>query len=236
MMCTRMLKFSAVFLVAMAVLVAVLFLSKAPVKNELQPQRITGRNAPASVQIDPTLAAVRHGVQPPGTTAIKEADESQGSTASPSATGSAVQQIIDQRTAADPAPTVASIGGLVPFDSDAYAADPEGYLAQVQPNRIWQPAPRDGDAPMIVALSASYQRVQRDAPLEIEVRVPPQAPVTFHCDQAARFDNGVNTITVAADEQGLAQVKFRSASTTRHEIAATSPLAKGSLRFVVVVE
>ncbi len=123
------------------------------------------------------------------------------------------------------------------FDEKAYAADSESYLNTVEPGRIWQPAqPREG-IPQAQAASPEYVEALQGEAVVLKVQVIPQAPVTFTSFDLGAFSNRLTSITVAADEKGIAIAPFTGTPGTYNEvnILAASPLTSGQVRFTVFV-
>ena len=67
----------------------------------------------------------------------------------------------------------------------------------------------------------------------LRVIAEPKMPVTFLSPRFGEFENRLRTITVAADEQGLASAKFTATSGTHGivDITAASPTSSGEVSF-----
>lgn len=123
------------------------------------------------------------------------------------------------------------------FDSQAFARDSKSYLNTVEPGRIWQAAqPAEGVA-QAIPVSPEYVEVLQGEPVALTVKAAPNAPVTFTSFDLGAFSNGLTSITVAADEKGIAIAPFTGTRGTYNEcnILAASPLTSGQVKFVVNV-
>jgi hypothetical protein len=124
-----------------------------------------------------------------------------------------------------------------PFDAGKYASTPAAYLNIVEPGRIWQSAPPGPDVTPIKAASPRLQRVPQKETASLKVKVTPNAPVTFTSFDLGEFQNRLTSITVAADEEGLAVARFTGTPGTANHvnILAASPVTSGQLHFIVDV-
>jgi hypothetical protein len=124
-----------------------------------------------------------------------------------------------------------------PFDRKAYEKDPETYLNTVEPGRIWQRAePGPGVFP-IQRVSRYSNSILQGESVNLEVKAEAKMPVTFYSPRLGQFENQLATITVRADEDGIARATFKAASGTRDEIEvfASSPVHTGQARFLIDV-
>jgi hypothetical protein len=125
-----------------------------------------------------------------------------------------------------------------PFDRESYEKDPETYLNTVEPGRIWQQAePGLGVVPLERKSRYSNAVLQGES-VNLEVKVEPKMPVTFYSPRLGQFDNQLATMTVRADDEGIARATFKASSGTREEIEvfASSPVHSGLARFLIDVE
>ncbi|MFT3771416.1 MAG: hypothetical protein QM820_38875 [Minicystis sp.] len=123
-----------------------------------------------------------------------------------------------------------------PFDRAAFEANPRAYLDVVEPGRVWQTA--DG-APSVKALEAvgvAYREVAPGGSVVLEVTGEPRAPVTFTSFDMGAFENGLPSITVVGDTNGVSRAVFTATPGTvlAVNILAGSPLAVGNVKFVVM--
>jgi len=124
-----------------------------------------------------------------------------------------------------------------PFDPKAYAANPEAYLETIEPGRVFAPAEPGPNVPRIQPLSPSRQTVESGGSVELAVRAAPGAPVTLTSFDLGSFENRLTSITVKADKDGVAKVKFTASEGTggNANVLAASPSSSGQVKYVVYV-
>jgi len=125
-----------------------------------------------------------------------------------------------------------------PFDRKAWQADPQTYLDTVEPGRVFQTAQPGPDVPAISAGSPRMQTVVQGQSVTLKVQAPPGAPVTFTSFDLGEFENRLTSITVKADEQGVAQAKFYGTPGTIEDVnlLVGSPMASGQVKYIVNVQ
>jgi len=123
------------------------------------------------------------------------------------------------------------------FDEEAFAKDPQAYLTTVEPGRIWQTKSPGPGVESLKRESLLYHEVVQGETVELRVRGVKNGVVTFHSFALGFFENQLTTMTVQADEQGLASVNFTAGGGTYGELdlLAASPLNSGQVNFVVNV-
>jgi len=110
------------------------------------------------------------------------------------------------------------------------------YLSTVDPARVWGSATPGAAIPSLRATSARRQSISAGGTVTLSVTGAASAPVTFVCTGFGSFTANLgNVITVLADTAGIASVTYKSASAGRTPILAASPLATGTVRFLVQV-
>ena len=132
------------------------------------------------------------------------------------------------------------VSPLIPpaaFDQQAWARDPESYLRVSEPGRVFQTATPGPDVPVLVPSGPVMARIRALGTTALVVRAPAGAPVSWTSGDLGAFDNHLSSITVRADDQGLARVTFTAISGTAASahILVGSPLASGQVRFTVDV-
>jgi hypothetical protein len=123
-----------------------------------------------------------------------------------------------------------------PFDLEAYRTDPESYLNVVEPGRVFAPAQPGPDVPRISRIGPYFQKINQNEEVELAVQAVPQTPVTFTSMDLGRFvANSLTTITVEADNEGIARAVFTAPPGTASDtnILAASPVTSGQVKFVV---
>lgn len=124
-----------------------------------------------------------------------------------------------------------------PFDRESYEANPEEYLAIAPPGRIWQAADSGEGVTRIQKASTGYQSVVQGDTVTLKVNAEPGMPVTFYTPDLGEFPNRLKSITVAADEEGVAETQYTATTGTYGEVGilASSPVHSGQARFLVNV-
>ena len=124
-----------------------------------------------------------------------------------------------------------------PFDPEAYEADPQAYLDVVEPGRVWQSLDPGPDVPRLRRATPPITEIVQGESVALRAKAPPGTPVTFTSFDLGAFQNRLTSITVAADEEGVAMATFTGTSGTLFDVnvLAASPAASGQLRFVVTV-
>ena len=125
-----------------------------------------------------------------------------------------------------------------PFDVEAYRRDPQAYLDVVEPGRVWQPAEPGPGVEVLKQLSPRFTRIKQTESTKLRVQAVPNAPVSFASFDLGKFQNDLHAITVAANDQGIAEVEFfgREGTYNNVNILAASPLTTGQVKFQVFIE
>ena len=123
------------------------------------------------------------------------------------------------------------------FNAAAFAQDPQAYLDIVEPGRVYQTAQPGPGVAVLKALTARRLEINQGESVKLKVRAAAQAPVTFTSFDLGAFQNQLNSITVQADSQGLAEAEFFGSPGTFSDvnILAGSPVTTGQVKFVVNV-
>jgi hypothetical protein len=125
-----------------------------------------------------------------------------------------------------------------PFDPVAYRRDPEAYLRVIEPGRIFQSAKPGPDVKPLEIVGDAELRMDARSSVSLSVRAEPGAPVTFHSSDGGGFENRLTTITVRADDQGLARARYLATPGTYADVhvTAASPMTSGRVLFVIEVD
>jgi hypothetical protein len=125
------------------------------------------------------------------------------------------------------------------FDKAAFDANPEAYLNVVEPGRVFQTEQPGKEVTALTVVGSAYKRVIQGDTVVLTVKGVPLAPVTFtSTDMGAFAENKLNSVSVRADDKGVAKVTFVAASGALNDvnIMAGSPLASGQALFKVDIE
>ncbi len=129
------------------------------------------------------------------------------------------------------------VAAIPPFDAKAYREDPQAYLSRAVPARVFQSASPAQDVPILRPQGKRFASIAQGESVVLRVRSAPGWPVTFATSDAGLFDNDLTTISVAADENGLAEARYRATAGVIDDvnIQAASPRASGQVQFTVFV-
>ncbi len=124
-----------------------------------------------------------------------------------------------------------------PFDREAFEKDPQAYLDEIEPGRIWQSAPEAEGVKPIVHLGEFYRQLLQGESAPLSVKIEPNLPVTFYSPQLGRFENLLTSITVRSDEKGIANATYTATPGSRGDVTilAASPVNSGQARFLINV-
>lgn len=131
-------------------------------------------------------------------------------------------------------------GRPTPFDPKRYRADPHSYLSVIEPCRIWQSAEPGPDVDALVDPEGRQQimvAVPSGEVRPLTVKTWPGYPASFTSTGRGAFQNGLDAITVQADERGFATAHFTATPGTTDEvrILAASPVVAGAVSFLVTI-
>jgi hypothetical protein len=124
-----------------------------------------------------------------------------------------------------------------PFDAQRFAADPQAYLDVVEPGRVFQSAAPGEHVPELELVGDAIATIPQGASTRLRVRGVPLGPVTFTSFACGAFANHLTSITVRADDAGVAEAIFTAPPGTLNDvnILAGSPLSSGQVNFCVTV-
>ncbi|MBA3685763.1 MAG: hypothetical protein H0W72_11060 [Planctomycetes bacterium] len=123
------------------------------------------------------------------------------------------------------------------FDRAAWDRDPEAYLRVIEPGRVYQTAQPGKDVPVLVPIGPVLARIRALSSTTLAVRAPAGAPVSWTSGDLGAFENRLTSITVRANDQGVAAVTFTASPGTSAlaHVLVGSPLATGQVHFTVDV-
>ena len=124
------------------------------------------------------------------------------------------------------------------FDPAAYRNNPHAYLDVAEPGRMFTSAQPAADTPRIRQMTPLLQDVQSGQGVSLKVKAAPNWPVTFTSVDLGQFGNGLNTVTVEANDVGVAETTFYASKGTTNgaRILAASPMASGQASFFVNIK
>jgi len=124
-----------------------------------------------------------------------------------------------------------------PFDLQKFEQDPESYLHDLQPGRVFDTAQPGPDVRPLQRESPYFQQVVQGSSVTLQVNAPPGSLVTFHSFDLGEFSNHLTTQNVIANDQGVAEVEFFGSPGTAADvnILAGGPMTSGRVRFRVRV-
>ncbi len=125
-----------------------------------------------------------------------------------------------------------------PFDTEQYRRDPQAYLNVVEPGRVWQSAQPGPGVEVLKQLSPRFTRIQQTESTKLRVQAVANAPVTFTSFDLGKFQNQLTSVTVAANDEGIAEAEFfgRKGTYNNVNILAASPMTTGQVKFGVFIE
>jgi len=113
----------------------------------------------------------------------------------------------------------------------------ERLLATVDPDRVYQTAEAKPGVPALEIQGTSERRIQPGQSVTIATQGASDAVVTYMSREGGAFENGQASITVQADDRGLAQATFTAGPGTVDDVYVQigSPNAIGTVSAVVHV-
>lgn len=123
------------------------------------------------------------------------------------------------------------------FNAEEYRKDPQAYLDIHEPGRVFRPAQPGPGVPVLAPLSEQYHRMITGETVTLSVKTEPNMPATFTSFDIGTFDNGLATISVAADKEGVAKATLHATpgKTGEVNILAASPVATEKVEFRVYI-
>jgi hypothetical protein len=148
-----------------------------------------------------------------------------------------VAQLVTQLESRDTPSAFSSFAPPAPFDLKSYQDDPKTYLAKIEPGRVFAPAQPADDVPVIRAEGKRFHRLKQGESVRLRVAAAGGVPVAFGSQDLGSFENKLSSITVAADEKGIAEATFTATGGTIDlvQVLAASPTASGQVQFTIDV-
>lgn len=108
------------------------------------------------------------------------------------------------------------------------------YLEIAEPARIYDTAQPDVSVPVLDITSNAINKINEGESIRLSVKTLPLAPASFTAFGVSKFENGLTTITVVADENGIASANLTvNTGGAAIDVVAGSPVASGTVRFRV---
>ena len=126
-----------------------------------------------------------------------------------------------------------------PFDRQAYTADPQAYLDQIRPARVFDPAQPADDVTPLEYMSPAFTNILQDEQVQLRVKADPGSPVAFYTPQTAWFEESLlSSVTVAANDEGIATATLKAGggSVGLVDVMAASPVHSRQIQFRVKVD
>lgn len=124
------------------------------------------------------------------------------------------------------------------FNRAQYVADPDRYLSQVAGGRIYEVSNPAADVDALAPAGARGFSVPTNGEATLAARTEPGMPVTFTSFGLGEFPaSGLQSISVAADEHGVARAQFRVTPGTVGSclVTAGSPVRANTLNFLISI-
>ena len=130
-----------------------------------------------------------------------------------------------------------AFGSAEKFNKKKYLDDPDAYLADIVPGRVWQVLAAGKEVPRIEVDGSNYAKLIQGESAILKAKTDPGMPVTFYSDKLGQFQNNLNVISVAAGDDGIAEATFKATGGTRGQIniIAASPVRSGHAKFLIKV-
>ena len=124
-----------------------------------------------------------------------------------------------------------------PFDHAAFAANPQAFLDVVEPGRSFQTAEPGVDVPVLSPKGSASFKIPVGGACTLMVITRPGYPVTFTGLDLGTFVNSLTSITVQADDQGVASAVYSASGgvIADAQVLAGSPGASGQVKFHIFV-
>jgi len=157
--------------------------------------------------------------------------------APPAPTGPTAHALAEAHRTGTNAEATSPLLAATPFDAEAFAKNPTPYLQQSIPGRVFQTAQPGPGVPVLGARGPATHEIPHGGSCDLTVRAPAGAVVTFTTFDLGLFDNGLASITVQANADGVATARFTATGGVAGDVhlLAGSPQASGQVKFLVGV-
>ena len=124
------------------------------------------------------------------------------------------------------------------FHRAAYLADPASYLSKVAGSRVYEVANPAADVASLTPAGPTGFSAPTNGEVTLAAKTEPGCPTTFVTFGLGEFPaSGLQSVTVAADDQGVASTQFRIISGTVGNclVLAGSPVCANTIQFMISV-
>ena len=124
------------------------------------------------------------------------------------------------------------------FHRAAYLADPASYLSKVAGSRVYEVANPAADVASLTPAGPTGFSAPTNGEVTLAAKTEPGCPTTFVTFGLGEFPaSGLQSVTVAADDQGIARTQFRISPGTVGNclVLAGSPVCANTLSFLITV-
>lgn len=124
------------------------------------------------------------------------------------------------------------------FDKKKYEQNPQEYLDQIRPGRVFYPAQPGPNVIPIEAKTKPFHTLIQGESVVLNVQASPGSPVSFYTPNNGEFENRLTSFSAAADKDGIARAVYKAGPGTSGivNILAASPVHSGQLSFHVNVK
>jgi hypothetical protein len=151
----------------------------------------------------------------------------------------AAQRASVRSTTTAPAPLsrVGALAAATPFDPAQWERDPDEYLSVIEPARVYQTARYAAHVPGTLVSGPTGYQVPPGGQVELVFTSAPNAPLNLFSNGLGAFDNGLTSISLRTDAQGVASLTWTASAGTTGDVnvLAASPLAHGQASIFINV-
>lgn len=127
-----------------------------------------------------------------------------------------------------------------PFDYEGFKKNPKKILNIIEPGLVFRPHQPGKGIPRIKRAGHAYQGVRQGESVKLRVKINNGKAgqfVVFNSDDLGKFSNGLPTMNILTDSDGMAEVDFYGTEGTigMVRILVASPHASGRVKLLVEV-
>jgi len=148
-----------------------------------------------------------------------------------------VARVVEAATSGAHGERLHMFGKPTALSAEATAEEVRAWVATPEPGRALHPAPPGPDVPRLALEGPGDFELAQGATVTLRARAVAGAPVSFTAVAGGRFPNQLGTITVLADEAGIAATRFRATPGVVDEapVIAASPRCSGRITFTCFI-